>query len=27
MAIDNGQIDGFLAFNRGGDLLRLSQNN
>jgi hypothetical protein len=25
MAIDNGQIDGFLAFNRGGDLLRLNQ--
>jgi hypothetical protein len=25
MAIDNGQIDGFLAFNRAGDLLRLNQ--
>ncbi len=27
MAIDNGQIDGFLAFNRAGDLLRLNQMN
>jgi hypothetical protein len=25
MAIESGQIDGFLAFNRGGDLLRLNQ--
>ena len=25
MAIESGQIDGFLAFNRDGDLLRLNQ--